>query len=102
MKAADELKKSDLGLSYVDAAHGVQSATQWAQAKLPSDYDHNKHNRVGIDLSKSDQMGLAALLVDKGLFTWDEYREYMRLAVNKELSDREEEANSEGYSISFR
>lgn len=75
----------DLGLSYLDAAHGVQSAVALRISQDPAEAN-SKHLRVGIDLSKAEQAGLARLLIDKGLFTITEYEEYMRLAVNEELA----------------
>ena len=89
----------DMGLSYEEASHGVQCAigyeieTEYGNAATP------KHMRVGIDLSKAEQCGLARLLIDKGLFTIEEYIEYMRLAVNHELAYREAE---HGGRIKFR
>ena len=50
-----------------------------------------KHLRVGVDMTKSDALGLACLLIDKGVFTEAEYIEYMRLAANQELAMREDE-----------
>jgi hypothetical protein len=92
------LQQTDLGLTYEAAAHGVQTAIkfdmdQGGKATEP------KHMRTGIDMSKSDQMALVSLLVDKGLFTWPEYEEYLRLAANSELRMREREA---GGGMSFR
>lgn len=82
----------DLGLSYADAAHGVQSAIAYRMVLQGPQGDASpKHLRVGIDLSKAEQAGLARLLIDKGVFTLAEYEEYMRLAVNEELA-RENEA----------
>ena len=88
----------DLGLNYEDAMHGVQSAIKFElsqlfeQAKTNNtnleDFlgDRLKHMRVGIDASKSDACGLAALLIKKGVFTLDEYLEHMRLYMNEELA----------------
>jgi hypothetical protein len=78
----------DLGLSYEDAAHGVQSAIKY---ELEHTFDrdvlhHVKHLRVGIDCRASDAMGLAELLIAKGVFTKLEYVEHMRLAINEELA----------------
>lgn len=88
----------DLGLSYEEAAHGVQTSIAFdmengGKATQP------KHMRTGVDLSKSDQMGLARLLIDKGIFGIEEYMEYMRLAANDELAMREKE---HGGKIKFR
>lgn len=80
----------DLGLSYEQAAHGVQSAVALKEARNDPILTP-KHMRVGIDLSKSDQAGLAQLLMDKGLITLEEYLEYVRLAANDELSREEEQ-----------
>lgn len=92
----------DLGLTYLEAAHGVQSAVGLRMSKSPgpSYYEGEcspKHLRVGIDLSKAEQWGLVKLLIDKGVFTLAEYREYMRLAVNEELA-----AEEEAQGVTFR
>lgn len=89
----------DLGLSYEAAAHGVQTAV--AHRDNVDGYD--KHLRTGIDLSKAEQFGLACLLIDKGVFTNEEYIEYMRLGVNTELARLEEEfKKTSGLDIQFR
>lgn len=91
----------DLGLTYEEAAHGIQSVKA---AELFGSFGDEakkkfdpKHMRVGVDLSKSDTMGLASLLIDKGVFTLEEYTEYMRLAANQELAMEEEK-----HGVSFR
>lgn len=77
----------DLGLTYEEALHGVQSALKLEMtATTDLKRVQPKHMRVGIDMSKADARGLAELLIDKGIFTLDEYREYMRLAANEELA----------------
>jgi hypothetical protein len=92
----ERLRRADLGLSYEAAAHGVQTAIkfdmdQGGKATEP------KHMRTGIDMSKSDQMALVSLLIDKGLFTLQEYEEYLRLAANSELHTRERETGGGMY-----
>lgn len=88
----------DMGLSYVAAAHGVQTAI--AHSINTGGKAHEpKHLRVGIDTSKADMLGLAELLIAKGVFTGEEYAEYMRLAMNEELAMREAEF---GGTFSFR
>ena len=79
----------DLGLTYEQAAHGVQTAiaydrTNGGKATEP------KHMRVGIDMSKADMLGLVCLLIDKGVFTEAEYIEAIRLSANEEVAMREE------------
>jgi hypothetical protein len=94
----------DLGLTYEQAAHGVQSAiahkigTGWNGAS-------DKHLRVGVDMSKSDMYGLVELLIAKGVFTGEEYIEHIRLAANTELAMHEEHINAEyggGVELTFR
>lgn len=78
----------DLGLSYEAALHGVQSAIRYEidQRGMRDPQTEHKHLRVGIDARAADAMGLAKLLMDKGVFTGEEYAEYMRLAANEELA----------------
>ncbi len=92
-------KLRDLGLSYEEAAHGVQTAIafdigQGRKATEP------KHMRVGIDLSKADMLGLAVLLIDKGIITSEEYIEAVRLSANEEVAMREEEVRD--LNLKFR
>ena len=95
-------KKADLGLSYMEAAHGVQTAVAWHQQKYPG-FATPKHMRVGIYTLKAEQCGLAELLIEKGVFTQDEYLEAIRVAMNSELAWREEEAREVlGRDITFR
>lgn len=88
----------DLGLTYEEAAHGVQSAIakDMADGRKATE---PKHMRTGIDMSKADMLGLVTLLIEKGVFTSDEYIEAVRLSANEELAMREEEA---GGIIKFR
>lgn len=83
----------DLGLTYEQAAHGVQTAKAMdleAGVRSRTKKFEPKHMRTGIDLSKAQQSGLARLLMEKGLFTADEYCEAMRLAVNEELASEQD------------
>lgn len=99
----------DLGLSYEAAAHGVQSAIGFEMGKKGLDPDQGvgrelKHQRTGIDMQKSDLLGFAELLISKGVFTVNEYVEYMRLAANTELAMHEEKMRKEygNIGVSFR
>ena len=80
----------DLGLSYEEAAHGIQSAVAH-EIGLGRKVITPKHMRTSIELSRADQGGLALLLIAKGVFTAEEYAEAMRLAANTELAMREAE-----------
>lgn len=57
---------------YRQAAHAVQTGIAFATDKTDQT---SKHLRVGLDLSKSDQAGLAALLISKGVFSMADYIE---------------------------
>jgi hypothetical protein len=91
--AKDAMK--DLDLTYVEALHGVQTAILY---DMHNNEEHKatepKHLRVGVDMSKSDMLGLVSLLMDKGVITEEEYLEYIRLAANQELHMREQEWRS--------
>ena len=80
----------DLGLSYEEAARGIQSAVAH-EIGLGRKVITPKHMRTSIELSRADQGGLALLLIAKGVFTAEEYAQAMRLAANTELAMREAE-----------
>ena len=92
-------KLRDLGLTYEEAAHGVQTAIAFDISEGRKTTEP-KHMRVGIDMSKADMLGLAVLLIKKGIITYDEYIEAMRLSANEELAMREEEV--EHLNLKFR
>ena len=83
----------DLGLSYEEAIHGVQSAIRYEMTQHGfTDGEQDKvaqmlkHLRTGIDMRASDAGGLATLLIAKGVITLAEYTEHLRIAANKELA----------------
>lgn len=100
----------DLGLSYEEACHGIQSAIRFVMSAkgIPDDQvdpiiRYIKHVRVGVDSSKADMLGLVELLLAKGVFTKDEYIEHMRLAANQELFMHEVHIERDfGLKTSFR
>lgn len=62
----------------------------------------SKHRRVGVDMGKSDMLAIVCLLIDKGIINEKEYREYLRLAANREVAFREAEvAKQTGKSFTF-
>lgn len=98
----------DLGLTYEQAAHGVQSAIMHAMNQdngsgLVSGTSP-KHLRVGVDSAHVTDYAVAELLMEKGVFTREEYEEKVRLAMNDELAKREDAAKhvNNGVTISFR
>lgn len=67
---------------YMRAAHAMQSGV----AAEPDLSDRTpKHLRVGINAVMSDQGGLAALLIEKGVFTADEYEKAIADAMEREV-----------------
>lgn len=82
-------------LSYEDALHGVQAgvaAEEGTNAKATSP----KHLRVGINSAMVNDAALVRLLVKKGVITWEEHAEELRLEANREL-DRYEDKLSAHY-----
>jgi hypothetical protein len=86
----------DLGLSYVEAAHGVQTAMALEQSQGGKSLTP-KHLRTGLNLRAADTLGLVCLLMDKGVFTEEEYLEYIRLSANHEVAL--EEARHPGMTL---
>lgn len=56
---------------YLAAGHRVQSATAYLMNHSKS--HEPKHLRTGINILFASQAGLAKLLIEKGVFTQDEY-----------------------------
>ena len=81
----------DLGLDYLAAAYGMQSAVAYEMergGRSPS--TEPKHLRVGVNSAMVEHSALAFLLIKKGVITDAEYREAMRLAMNHELATYQE------------
>lgn len=89
----------DLGLTYDQAMHGIQTHIGFKISNGTARDCETKHMRTGVDSAHVSQLGLATLLIQKGIFTETEYAEAMRLAANHELAVREEE---EGGRVKFR
>lgn len=77
---------------YVRAAHRIQTAIA---AKHGSLEQTPKHLRVGVDLSKVDQAGLATLLMAKGVFTEEEYLKALADAAEREADMRQAELSEQ-------
>ena len=76
----------DTGERYRAAAHRVQTAIAF-QPGSPA--LQPKHMRVGIDMSKADAAGLARLLIEKGIFTLEEYQEALAESAEAEADAQE-------------
>lgn len=101
---SNPMAPTDLELSYEEALHGVQSALAYKIENGLTKSAEPKHLRVGIDSSKSDHAALVALLLRKGILNIDEYLEQLRLQINEELHQHEEEVRrATGHrGVSFR
>jgi len=78
----------DLGLTYEEAMHGVQTGVAYEMG-LPGEWERStepKHLRTGVNSALANCAALAQLMMDKGVFTPEEYVEYLRLAANDELA----------------
>jgi|HubBroStandDraft_4_1064222.scaffolds.fasta_scaffold1249294_2 hypothetical protein len=80
------MAKEDLD-RYLAAAHAVQTAIGYSLVKSPSE-GSPKHLRVGIDTMKVEQSALATMLIEKGVFTLDEYQKAIADAMEREVSLR--------------
>lgn len=58
---------------YEQAMHGVQSAIAFEIGRGDSTIPDPKHLRTGIDSAHISQGALAELLIEKGVFTREEY-----------------------------
>lgn len=87
----------DLGLSYGQALHGVQTGIKFEMETGQSQDTEPKHLRVGVNAAMTEHAALAFLLIKKGVITKEEYIEELRLAMNQELSLYEAR-----YGITFR
>lgn len=86
---SDQIKNwKDLGLSYVQALHGVQSANLH-RSLVDHKFTEFKQTRTGIDSAHVSDRALASLLIEKGIITEEEYVERLRRAMNDELAEHE-------------
>lgn len=84
------MKFRDLGLTYEQALHGVQSGVayemNWPDRQSATE---PKHLRTGLNSVMATNSAIAQLLIDKGILTKKEYAETVRLAMNEELASYE-------------
>lgn len=74
---------------YEEVAHAVQSGVAMEMNVNPKPTEP-KHLRVGVNMSKVDHAALVALLVEKGLFTDEEYTAALVKAVEEEKARYEQ------------
>ena len=81
--------RKDLGLTYEQALHGIQTAIQHEISTGKSRKTEPKHMRVGIDSGHISDAALVTLLIQKGLIDETEFHESLRRQANAELADYE-------------
>lgn len=81
----------DLGLTYEQALHGIQTAIKYVMENVDSKFVQPKHLRVGIDSAHVTDLAITSLLIKKGIITKEEYIEEVRLAMNHELAQWEQQ-----------
>jgi hypothetical protein len=89
----------DLGLTYAEAAHAMQTAVKYEIDMVPTNADstgldssasNRKHLRVGVNSAMVNDLAVASLLIAKGVFTKEKYAEAVRIAMNNEVALFEE------------
>lgn len=76
----------DLGLNYLDAMHGVQSAVAYELSSGKSTDATPKQLRVGVNSCMIDSAALALCLMNAGVIKEADYMEALRLMANNELA----------------
>lgn len=84
----DEGKKARDTERYARAGHRVQTAIAFNPGRPADPY---KDLRTGIDMSKADMSGLATLLIEKGVFTLEEYIAAIARSAEQEADAKEDE-----------
>lgn len=69
---------------YLDAAHAMQTGVAFTMQQDPKDTDP-KHLRVGINSALVETGAIVALLVDKGVTTYEEYFKYLADKMEAEV-----------------
>lgn len=78
---------AEKALKYQSLAHALQSGIEYNRDQTEKD---PKHLRVGINVAHSDHAALVNLLIAKGLFTQDDYFDYLIEQLEKEVQSYEE------------
>jgi hypothetical protein len=81
---------------YSKAAHAMQTAVAVKMEHEPKETEP-KHLRVGINSALSNTGGLVTLLIEKGVFTLEEYHTAMADAMERESGAYYDELLMKGY-----
>lgn len=80
----EELEK--LRQEHIVLSHAMQAGVAFCQKNNFTDECSAKHLRVGLNVTMSDQGGLVALLVQKGVITEKEYFETIVETMRQEVA----------------
>ena len=69
---------------YEDALHAMQSGVQFEMSQGATD-TLPKHLRVGINSALVNDAAIATLLIEKGIFTLEEYQKAVADAMEREV-----------------
>lgn len=88
----DKAKWEDLGLTYEQACHAMQSGVRLEMEKEGIDTSSPtgrflKHLRVGVNSCLVEASVVPSILIEKGLITEQEYLEKLRLIMNQEVAN---------------
>jgi hypothetical protein len=78
---------------YMKAAHAMQSGVAFKMEKDPSE-TKPKHLRVGINSVLSNNAAIAELLIERGIFTKEDYMSKMADKMEEEAEDYRQELES--------
>lgn len=78
---------------YEGAAHAMQTGVQWELSHGDGRTFNAKHTRVGINSAHVSVEALATLLIEKGVFTLEEYTKASADAMEREVARYEEMIN---------
>lgn len=76
----------DLGLTIEQAQHSMQCAVGYEIDVNKNHASMPKHLRTGVNSALVEGGAVAALLIEKGVFTLAEYEEALRLGMNEEVA----------------
>lgn len=88
---------------YLELGHAIQSGIAFLMNKRATLTDP-KHLRVGLNLRAVDHGALVALLIEKGIFTEEEYSAKLVEWAEREVTSYEQDAAAEHYGakVTFR
>ncbi len=75
----------ELKLEYDALLHAMQSGVNYSMHNVGAKSVEPKHLRVGINSAMVEAAAIVDFLVDKGIFTYEEYYEYLNAFMKREV-----------------